>query len=104
MDELEGLRKKRLQEMIERKQQEFNEKAEIDSQLQQIESVIKPKLTKEAFQRYSNIKIAYPEKRAQLLVMLAQVHDRIEKIDDEQLKEILRRMEPQKKETKIRRI
>jgi programmed cell death protein 5 len=104
MDELEELRKRKLQEMMERRQQDFNEQVQIEQQLQQIENTIKQKFTKEALQRYSNIKIAYPEKRAQLLLILAQVHNQIDKINDEQLKEILKRMEPKKKETKIKRI
>lgn len=104
MDELEEIRKRRLQELMEKKQQELNEQAQIEQQLQQIENVIKGKFTKEALQRYSNIKIAYPEKRAQLLLILAQVHEQIDKIDDEQLKEILKRMEPKRRETKIKRI
>jgi len=104
MDELEELRKRKLQEMMERRQQDFNDQVQIEQQLQQIENTIKQKFTKEALQRYSNIKIAYPEKRAQLLLILAQVHNQIDKINDEQLKEILKRMEPKKKETKITRI
>jgi programmed cell death protein 5 len=104
MNELEEIRQRRLNELMERKQQEMNEQAQIENQLLQIENVIKQKFTKEALQRYSNIKIAYPEKRAQLLLMLAQIHDKIEKIDDSQLREILQRMEPKKRETKIKRI
>jgi programmed cell death protein 5 len=104
MNELEELRRKKLNELIERKQQEMDEQSQMENQLLQIENVIKQKFTKEALQRYSNIKIAYPEKRAQLLIMLARIHDKIEKIDDSQLREILQRMEPKKRETKITRI
>ena len=104
MDELEELRQRRLNELMERKQKQLSEQNQVENQLQKIENVIKQKFTKEALQRYSNIKIAYPEKRAQLLLMLAQIHDKIDKIDDNQLREILQRMEPKKRETKIKRI
>jgi len=64
-------------------------------------------LTSEARQRLTNLKIARPQFASQIELQLIQIaqQGRINlPITDEQLKEILRRLQPTKRDIKIRRI
>ncbi len=83
------------------------EEMQLQQQVQQLEMLVKQRLTKQALERFGNIKSAHPEKAIQLLAVLGQaiqsgqINDQI---DDEQLKEILIKLTPEKKEFKIKRI
>ena len=105
MDELEDIRRRKLEEMQKRQvQQQLQEEAQLRQQVDQLEQVIRQCLTKEALQRYGNLKTAHPEKAVQLLVILAQlIQNGAERIDDEMLKKILVRLTPEKREFKIKR-
>lgn len=99
MDELEALRQRRLEEL----QQSQQEDIEIHQKIQQLEIMIKQVLTKKAIERYGNIKAAHPEKAIQLLAVLAQPiqSGQVTQIDDDQLKDVLMKLTPQKKDFKI---
>ena len=87
-------------EKIKKLQQEI----ELQQQIQQLESVVKQYLTKEAIQRYGNIKAAHPETSVQLIAIIAQAIQSgqiKEKIDDETLKNILMNLQKPKREFKI---
>ncbi|MBW3003537.1 hypothetical protein KY328_03170 [Candidatus Woesearchaeota archaeon] len=101
MNELEELRQRRLQE-LQKQQQDIEE---FNQQVNTLETAVKQHLTKEALSRYGNLKSAHPEKAVQLLTILAQIIQtgKLQVIGDEQLKDILQRMEPPKKEFKITR-
>lgn len=107
MDELEEIKKRKLQELRKRQfgqmQQQAQEQEQFQQQVQQLEIIVKQALTKEALERYGNLKTAFPEKAVQLLVILAQAlqSGQITKIDDATLKEVLARLSPKKKEFKI---
>ncbi|MEK6869090.1 MAG: DNA-binding protein [Nanoarchaeota archaeon] len=98
---LQGLRRKRLEDM----QQQSQEQEQLQQQIQQLEIMARQVLTKEALERYSNLKTAFPDRAVQLLVILAQAmqSSQITKIDDNTLKELLKRLTPEKKEFKIKR-
>ncbi len=82
------------------------EQMQLQQQIEQLEIVVKQKMTKQALERFGNIKSAHPEKAIQLLAILGQAIQagKIEEIDDDQLKEILMKLTPEKKEFKIRKI
>jgi len=110
MDELEELRKKKLEELKQQQaealQQQGQEESQMQQQIAQLEIIVKQFLTKDALVRYGNLKAAHPEKAVQLLVILgqaAQSGQLKEKIDDEKLKELLKRLTPEKKDFKIKR-
>ena len=109
MDELGVIKKRKLQELrrkqLEDMQQQTQEQQQLQQQIQQLEIMVKQALTKEALERYSNLKTAFPDRAVQLLVILAQAMQsgQITKIDDNTLKELLRRLTPEKKEFKIKR-
>ena len=105
MDNMDVLRKKRMEEIKNQYTEQMQEQAKAEQQIQQLELIAKQVLTKEALQRYSNLKTAFPEKAIQLLIILAQaIQSRnVSKIDDSTLKELLRKLEPKKKEMKIKR-
>jgi len=102
MDELEELKKKKLAEI----QQASQNQQEEQQQIEQLESVIKQIFTKEALERYGNIKAAHPEKAVQVLVVSGQLiqERKIQKIDDNTLKEILKQLTPEQKDFKIKRV
>ena len=105
MDELEQLRRKRLQELQAQSQQGFDQEAQIAQQVAALEGAVKQKLSKEALQRYSNIKAVDPQKAVQLLLVLGQViqSTNVQEITDDQLKEFLFRTTPKKRDIKINR-
>lgn len=96
MDGLEDIRRRKLEEL-----QQGQE--EMQQQIQQMEMIAKQVMTKKALQRYGNVKAAHPEKAIQVLLVLGQaIQSReIEQVDDEQLKEILIKLTPEKKEFKL---
>lgn len=100
---LDEIRKKKLEEM--KNMQGVNEEQQLQQQIQEIESVVKTKLTKDALERYGNIRTAYPEKAVQLIVLLGELlqSGKVDIIDDNMLKEIIMRITPKKKEFRIRR-
>lgn len=108
MDELEEIKKRKLQELQEKQQealqQHGQEEAQVNEQIEQLESIVKQVFTKEALQRYGNLKSAHPEKAVQVLVLLGQAiqQGQIKSLNDDQLKEILMKLSP-KKEIHIRR-
>ena len=107
MDELEEIRKRKLaeiqQKQFEQLQSQMAEQQQLQQELEQIESFVKQKLTREALVRYGSYKTAFPEQAAQLSVILYQLISRknIRIIDDDSLKEILREFQPKKKDFKI---
>ncbi len=106
-DEVEQIKKKKLealqQHYAQQAMQSNQEEAKLQQQIMQLEAVVKQILTKEALQRYGNLKVAHPEKTVQLLVVIAQLiqHNKITQIDDDQLKEILQQMDGEKRQTKL---
>ncbi len=109
MDELEEIKKRKLHDLrknqLERIQQQAQEEQQLQQQIQQLELMVKQVLTREALQRYSNLKTAFPDRAVQLLVVLAQAiqSGQISKVDDNTLREVLKKLSPEKKEFKIKR-
>ena len=105
MDDLEGIRRRKLEELRKQQLNQMQEEQQLQQQVQQLEEIVKQVLTKEALERYGNLKAAYPDRAVQLLVILAQAiqSGQITKIDDDTLKEILKKLTPKKKEFKIKR-
>ena len=106
MDELDSLRKKKMELMQQQYAASFDAQAGEEQQLQQqiaqLEFAIKQMMTPEALQRYSNVKLAHPEKAVHALVVLAQMVQRTPgMINDAVLKNVLVQVTPNKKETKL---
>lgn len=102
-DELEELRRKKLQQMQEElaKQKEAEEQARL-LELQK-ELLLKKILTPEAKSRLANIKLANPEFAAQVEVLLIRLYQmgKVTKLTDEEFKQLLLKIRGKKKETKI---
>ncbi len=105
-DELEAIRRKRMEE-IQRAQADRLVRDQQEQQIQaQREMVLRQILTPEARERLARIEMAYPEVTENIenqLIVLAQ-SGRVNKvIDDATLRDILRRIMPQKRDIKIER-
>ena len=105
MNELDELKKKRMEELQKQALQEQDERAQFEQQVAQLEAVVKSLFTKEALSRYGNLKAAHPEKAVQLLVAVAQMvqSGKIKKIDDNELKQMLMKLQSKVKQIKITR-
>ena len=108
-DEIEDIKKRKL-EALQRQyqeslQQQAGEEQEAQQQIAALENAVKSRLSKEALQRYGNIKAAHPEKAVQLLIVLGRLIQlgRVNVISDENLKTVLQKMDTEKRETRITR-
>ncbi len=106
-EELEQLRQRRLlelQKQMAQEQQEVEVQRRVEAQKQ---SMLRRILTPEARQRLANLKMVRQQFASQIELQLIQIaqQGRINlPITDEQLKEMLRRLQPSKRDIKIRRI
>lgn len=106
-EELEQLRQRRLlglQKQLAQEQQEVEVQRRVEAQKQ---SMLRRILTPEARQRLTNLKMVRQQFASQIELQLIQIaqQGRINlPITDEQLKEMLRRLQPSKRDIKIRRI
>ena len=106
MDELEQLRQRRMAQLQQEQNVAINEEAMLQQQIEQIESVVKQKMSKDALQRYGNIKSAHPEKALTLLAILGKGLEsgQIKTVDDKLLKLILLKIQEEKKQFKINKV
>ncbi len=106
-EELEALRKRRMLELQQRMVEE-QKQAQAQQQLEgQKQALIRRILTPEARSRLTNLKMVKPEFTQQLelqLIQLAQQGRIAIPITDEQLKELLVRLQSGRREYKIRRV
>ena len=106
-EELEELRRRRLLEIQRRLEQEQTE-TQARQQLElQKQALLRKILTPEARQRLTNLKIVRPEFVSQLELQLIQIAQQGKlnlPINDNQLKEILRQLQSDRREIRIRRI
>ena len=102
-EELEAIRQRKIAKLQEEqaiKAQE-DQAAALEAQKQ---SILRQILTDEARQRLANVKLAYPQLAESVelrLIQLAQQGAIGDKLSDSQLKEILRKIRGQKRETKV---
>ena len=97
MSELDEIRKKKLGEL----QNQQQEQTQLQGQLEQIETLAKQKLTKNALFRFGTVKSANPELAMQAMAAIVQIKKDI--INDEDLKRILLLLQPKKRDIKITR-
>jgi len=105
-EEIEELRRRRMIELQQRLTQE-QQRAQVQQQIEmQKQAILRRILTPEARQRINNLKMVKPEFANQLelqLIQLAQAGRVQTPITDEQLKEILVRLQAQRRDIKITR-
>ncbi len=99
MEEIDEIRQRKL-EML---QQQKQEHARAEQRILALENIVKPRFTKEALTRFGNLKTGQPEIAMQLLVILGQLIQagKIAVVDDDLLVNILKEIQPKKKEIKI---
>ncbi len=103
-EELEAIRQRKFAQMQEQQaasQAQEEQQATLEAQKQ---TILRQILTEEARQRLANVKLVRPQVAEAVelrLIQIAQQGGVKEKINDEQLKEILRKIQGQKRETKV---
>ena len=103
-DELEAIRQRKIAQIQEQQavsQAQEKQQATLEAQKQ---SILRQILTEEARQRLTNVKLVRPQVAEAVelrLIQIAQQGGVSEKINDEQLKDILRKIQGQKRETKV---
>jgi programmed cell death protein 5 len=106
-EELEDVRKRRMLQ-LQRRLAEEQQRVQMAQQVeQQKQALLRQILTPEARQRLNNLKMVKPEFAAQLelqLIQLAQSGRLNIPLNDEQLKELLAKLQSTKREIKIRRV
>jgi len=111
MDDIEAIRKKKLRNLQQQQQQQmFSQEDFEDAQQKEFEDqkklILRAILTDDARERLGRIKAARPEMAENLenqLIMLAQSGRLKNKINDEQLREVLSKILPKKRDITIRR-
>ena len=107
MDDIEAIRKKKLRELQQQAYSEDDLQEEQQKELDdQKKNILRAILTDDARERLGRIKVARPEMAENLenqLIMLAQSGRLKNKINDEQLRELLAKLLPQKRDITIRR-
>lgn len=109
MDDIEAIRKKKLRD-LQQQQQAFSQEDFEDAQQKEYEDqkkiILRAILMDDARERLGRIKAARPELAENLenqLIMLAQSGRLKNKINDEQLRELLAKILPKKRDITIRR-
>lgn len=103
-EELEAIRQRKLAQLQEQQvasQAQEEQQATLEAQKQ---SILRQILTEKARQRLANVKLVRPQVAEAVelrLIQIAQQGGVKENINDEQLKEILRKIQGQKRETKV---
>ncbi|MHA1345388.1 MAG: DNA-binding protein [Candidatus Heimdallarchaeaceae archaeon] len=103
-EELEAIRQRKLAQIQEQQaasQAQTEQQATLEAQKQ---SILRQILTEEARQRLANVKLVRPQVAEAVelrLIQIAQQGGVKEKINDDQLKEILRKIQGPKRETKV---
>jgi programmed cell death protein 5 len=108
MDELEAIKQRKLMQL----QQQYAARQEMQNQLQvqqvlkEIDKIIQKLLTEEAQGRLANLKLIKPELVQKLKIYLAQLYaaGQVTQIDDEHLRQILLKLQGQKKDFTIKRV
>jgi programmed cell death protein 5 len=106
MDELEEIRRRKLMELQRQKElEELQKQEEIQKQIEiQKKAILRAILEPEAKERLSRLKLAHPEIAEAVenqLIYLAQSGRIRNKISDAMLVEILKRVQPKRRETRI---
>jgi programmed cell death protein 5 len=105
-EELEALRERRLLELQQNANQQ-QQKSEDQKRLEIQKQLMRRILTQKARQRLTNLKMVRPEFAKQLefqLIQIAQQKSISLPIDDDQFKELLKRLQGDRKEIRIRRV
>ncbi|MBU1205167.1 MAG: hypothetical protein KKA61_02960 [Nanoarchaeota archaeon] len=103
MNDIEELKRKKLEELQTQQQEADSGEAQIQQQIAELELMVKHVLTKKALERYGNLKTAHPDTAVQLLVLLGQAIQtgQIKTVDDNALKNLLMRLQPKKHKFKM---
>ena len=105
-EEIEAIRRKRMADLQRRLSQE-QQRAQVEQQVElQKQALLRRILNSDARQRLTNLKILKPEFAEQIelqLIQLAQTGRLKIPITDQQLKEILAKLQSQRRDIKIRR-
>ena len=83
---------------------QMQEEVALQQQLEKLEAFVKQGMTKDAVERYGNVKLADPEKAVQALAVMARALQtkQVSQINDDLLKHFLAALTPEKKSFNLR--
>lgn len=94
--DLEDIKQKKLQELMQKQEQSQSSQDEmvLKKQISILESHIRRFMTKDAYLRYTNLKLAHKDLSIQILVLLNQAlqTNQIKQINDNDFKDLLKRL------------
>ena len=93
-----------IQDIRNNKIKELEQQQKIAQQINQLESLAKQYMTKEAIERYSNLKVAHQELAINVISLIAKAvktNQLKQKITDQQFKDILVEINPNKERFRI---
>ncbi len=106
-DELEMLRRRKMQDLQQQQGQAVMAQEQERQYEAQKQAILRQILTPEARDRLANVKMAYPDVARMVedqLIRLAQAGQITKPLDEPTLKQILRKVAPQKREISIERV
>ena len=92
MDDISAIKQRKIEQL----QAQLNQQREETQQIAALEEAVKKYFTSDAMVRYGNLKAADPEQAVKALVLLSRLlrSQRIQGIDSETLKNVLRQLQP----------
>ena len=109
MDDATAIRQRKLAALQERLAVQQNdalgEEQRVMQSIAMLENFVRPHLARDAWDRYTNIKLAHPEKAVKMLAVLAQVlqEGRLQgELSDAQFKQLASQLEPPQRKTNIK--
>lgn len=103
LDELKAKRMAELQLQQPQPNAQMQQELAFQQQMAELEAFVKPYLSREALERFGNLKVAHPETAVQLTVVLARLIQagRVKAVSDSQLKDLLVQLTPKKRDIRI---
>lgn len=105
MSSLEEIRAARFEQLKAQAQKQEDQQVKLAAQVEQLESFFRAHASREALERFGNLKVAHPRTAIQVLTIFARLlHEgKVELVDDEMLKEVLGKIQQEKRDIKITR-
>ena len=96
--DIEDIKQKKLQELMQKQEQSSQGEVVLKKQISILENHVRRFMTKDAYLRYTNLKLAHKDLSLQVLVLLNQAlqTNQVKQINDHDFKDLLKRLQKKK--------